>query len=80
MPAKLDRCVRKVESQGTVRNPWTVCVAAIRRADMKKKKHRAKKTARRSPKKRRVSKKVLMKRKRALCRKILGELAAKGIR
>ena len=28
MPAKLERCVRKVKAKGGVKNPWAVCVAA----------------------------------------------------
>lgn len=30
MPAKLDRCVRKVKAKGGVRNPHAVCNAALR--------------------------------------------------
>lgn len=26
MPAKLERCVRKVKAKGTARNPYAVCV------------------------------------------------------
>ena len=29
-PAKFDRCVRKVEAKGGVRNPYAVCNAALK--------------------------------------------------
>ena len=35
MPAKLERCVRKVKKKGETRDPWAVCVKAT---GMKKKK------------------------------------------
>lgn len=35
MPAKLERCVKKVKAKGGTRDPWAVCVAAL---EMKRKK------------------------------------------
>jgi len=31
MPAKFDRCVRKVRASGSAKNPYAVCRAALRR-------------------------------------------------
>jgi len=31
MPAKLDRCVKKVKAKGGVKNPWAVCKASLKK-------------------------------------------------
>jgi len=31
MPAKEERCVRKVKAKGNVRNPWAVCKASLKK-------------------------------------------------
>ncbi len=36
MPAKFDRCVRKVKAKGKARNPYAVCNASINRKKGKK--------------------------------------------
>jgi hypothetical protein len=36
MPAKLERCVRKVKRKGGVRSPYAVCQAALRKGKKKK--------------------------------------------
>lgn len=33
MPSKFDRCVRKVEKKGEVRNPYAVCRAALKKGN-----------------------------------------------
>jgi len=38
MPAKLDRCVKKVKKKGKVRNAWAVCKAAFKKKKKAKKK------------------------------------------
>lgn len=37
MPAKLERCVRKVKRKGGAKNPWAVCKAAVGKKKTKKK-------------------------------------------
>jgi len=36
MPAKLDRCVKKVKKSGTKGNPWAICKASLKRKRMKR--------------------------------------------
>lgn len=36
MPKKLERCVKKVKAKGGVREPWAVCVAAMKKGKGKK--------------------------------------------
>lgn len=38
MPAKLERCVKKVKAQGKAVNPWAVCNAALKGDGKKKEK------------------------------------------
>lgn len=42
MPAKLERCVKKVRAKGGVRDPWAVCVAALGTKKKKERKGRKK--------------------------------------
>ncbi len=37
MPAKFDRCVRKVKAKDDARNPYAVCRAALSKKKKKKK-------------------------------------------
>ena len=43
MPAKLDRCVRKVRARGGVKNPYAVCSASVGKKRGKRKKRRKRK-------------------------------------
>jgi len=42
MPAKLDRCVRKLKRKGGVKNPWAVCQAALSKKKKFKKRKKKK--------------------------------------
>lgn len=37
MPAKMDRCVRKVKARGGSKSPWAVCQAAMAKKKKKTK-------------------------------------------
>jgi len=36
MPAKLERCVKKVRKKKGTKNAWAICVASIRKKQSKK--------------------------------------------
>ena len=40
MPAKLDRCVKKVKRKGDVDNPFAVCNAALKKGKKKRRKRK----------------------------------------